>query len=54
MVLCYKQEGPGFEMRSGEWFLSIYLTIPVELGPGVYLVTNRNEHKKQKNNASEE
>jgi hypothetical protein len=35
-------------MRGGEWFLSIYLILPAELGPGVYSATNRNEYQKQK------
>jgi hypothetical protein len=35
-------------------FFSIYLILPAVLGPGVYSVCNRNEHKKQKNNVSGE
>jgi hypothetical protein len=33
---------------------SIYLILPATLAPGVYLASNRNEYKKQKNNVSEE
>jgi hypothetical protein len=53
-VLCYKPEGRGFETRWGELFLSIYLIIPVALGPGVYSASNRNEYQKHKNNVSGE
>jgi hypothetical protein len=53
-ALFYKQEGRGFETRWGEWFLSIYLILPVALGPGVYSASNRNEYQKHKNNVSEE
>jgi hypothetical protein len=35
-TLCYKPEGRGFDTRSGEGFFSIYLILPVALGPGVY------------------
>jgi hypothetical protein len=53
-ALCYKPEGRGFETRWGEWFLSIYLILPVALGPGVYSASNRNEYQKHKNNVSGE
>jgi hypothetical protein len=53
-ALCYKPEGRGFETRWGEWFLSIYLILPVALGPGVYSAPNRNEYQKHKNNVSGE
>jgi hypothetical protein len=42
-ALCYKPQGHGFETQWGEWFLSIYLILPVTLGPGVYSASNRNE-----------
>jgi hypothetical protein len=29
-------------------FFSIYLILPVTLGPGIYLASNRNEYQKQK------
>jgi hypothetical protein len=35
-------------------FLSIYLILPVALGPGVYSASNRNEYQKHKNNVSGE
>jgi hypothetical protein len=45
----YKPEGCGVETRYGEFILfSIYLILPAALGPGVYLVSNRNEYQKQK------
>jgi hypothetical protein len=49
-TLCYKPEGRGFETRWGEWFLSIYLILPVALGPGVYSASNINEYQRHKNN----
>jgi hypothetical protein len=49
-ALCYKPEGRGFETRWGEWCLSIYLILPVALGPGVYSASNRNEYQTHKNN----
>jgi hypothetical protein len=33
-------------------FVSMYLILPVALGPGVHLAFNRNEYQKQKNYAS--
>jgi hypothetical protein len=33
-------------------FFSIYLILPVTLGPGVYSASHRNEYHKQKNNVS--
>jgi hypothetical protein len=53
-ALYYKPEGRGFETRYGEWFLSIYLILPVALGPGVYSASNRNEYQKYKSNVSGE
>jgi hypothetical protein len=35
-------------------FFSIYIILPVALGPGVYSASNRNENQKQKNNVSGE
>jgi hypothetical protein len=51
-ALCYKPVGRGFETRLGERFLSIYLILPVALGPGVYSASNRNEYQKHKTNVS--
>jgi hypothetical protein len=53
-ILCYKPEGRGYEIRWGEWMFSTYLILLVELGPGVYSESNRNEYQKQKNNVSGE
>jgi hypothetical protein len=33
---------------------SVYLILPVALGPGVYSAPDRNEYQKQKNNVSVE
>jgi hypothetical protein len=33
-ALCYKPEGRGFEIRGGEYIFSVYLILPVTLGPG--------------------
>jgi hypothetical protein len=44
----YRPEGRGFETRRGEWFLSIYLILPVALGPEVYSAYNRSDDPKQK------
>jgi hypothetical protein len=33
-------------------FSSIYLILPVALGPDIYSATSRNEYQKQKNNVS--
>jgi hypothetical protein len=53
-VLCYKQEGRGFETRKGEWFFfSIYLHSPTTLDPGVYSASNTHEYQKQKNVSGE-
>jgi hypothetical protein len=41
-ALCYKPEGRGFETQWCEWFLSIYLILPVPLGPGIHSVSNLN------------
>jgi hypothetical protein len=35
-ALRYKPEGHGFETRLREWILSIYLILPVAIGPGVH------------------
>jgi hypothetical protein len=34
--------------------ISIYLSLPAALGPGVYSTSYRNEYQKQKNNVPEE
>jgi hypothetical protein len=36
------------------FFFSIYLILPVGLGPGVYSASNRNEYQKKENNVSGE
>jgi hypothetical protein len=51
-ALCNKPEGRGYETRWGEWILSIYLILPVALGPEVYSASNRKQYQKQKNNVS--
>jgi hypothetical protein len=48
-ALCYKPEGYRFEARWGQWFSSIYLTLPAALGPGLCSDSNRNEYQKKKN-----
>jgi hypothetical protein len=53
-ALCYKPEGRGFEIRWGEWFLSVCLIFPAALGLGVYSASNRNEYQEYKNNVSGE
>jgi hypothetical protein len=53
-ALCYKPEGRGFENRWGDCISSVYLIIPAALGPGFHSTSNRNEYRKQKNNASGE
>jgi hypothetical protein len=53
-ALCYKPEGRGFENWGGERIFSIYLILPVALGPGVYSASKRNEYQKQKSNISGE
>jgi hypothetical protein len=47
-ALCYKPGGRGFETRRSELIFSIYLIIPVALGPGVHSDSNRKEYEKQK------
>jgi hypothetical protein len=48
-ALRYKPEGRGFETRWCEFiFVSIYLILPVALGPGVHSTSNINEYQKQK------
>jgi hypothetical protein len=42
IISLYKPEGRGFETRWGKWFLSIYLIVPIALGPRVYSASNRN------------
>jgi hypothetical protein len=37
-----------FEIRWGEWILSVHLILSATLGPGVYSASNRNEYQKQK------
>jgi hypothetical protein len=49
-VLCYKLKGRGFETRCGKRIASIYLILPVALGPGVYSAPNKNEYQKETNN----
>jgi hypothetical protein len=48
-ALCYKPEGREFQTRWGGWIFSIYLILPVALGPGGFSTFNRNEYQKQKN-----
>jgi hypothetical protein len=43
-ALIYKPEGRGFKTWSGELIFSIYLILPVTLGPGVHSASNRNEY----------
>jgi hypothetical protein len=50
---CYKPEGPSSRPNEVIEFLSIYLILPTELGPGFYSVSNRIEYKKQKNVSGE-
>jgi hypothetical protein len=52
-TLCYKPEGRGFNFRC-HCMSSIYLTLSVALGSGVYSTSNRNEFQRQKNNVSGE
>jgi hypothetical protein len=52
--LCYKSEGLGFEIRSGEWISLIYIIIPTEIGPRLYSVYQKWEYQKQKINVYEE
>jgi hypothetical protein len=40
-ALCYKADGRGFEIRSGELILSIFLILPAALGFGVYSASIR-------------
>jgi hypothetical protein len=47
-ALYYKPEGRRFETLWGELIFSIYLILPVALGPGIYSASNRNEYQKQK------
>jgi hypothetical protein len=47
-ALWYKPEGHGYDPQQGQWIFSIYQILPAALGPGVYLASNRNEYKKQK------
>jgi hypothetical protein len=42
-ALCYKQEGSKVDKVNFFFFFSIYLILPVELGPGVYSASNSNE-----------
>jgi hypothetical protein len=45
-ALCYKPEGRGFETWWGEWFLSIYLILPVAPGPRICSASNRSEYQR--------
>jgi hypothetical protein len=45
-ALCYKPEGLEFETKWGEWIFSIYLILPIALGPGVHSASNRNKYHK--------
>jgi hypothetical protein len=48
-ALSYMPEGRGFEIRWGEWIsCSIYIILPVALGPGVYSASNRNKYQRKK------
>jgi hypothetical protein len=47
-ALCYKQEGRGFEIPSGNSVLSICLILSAALGPGVRSVSNRTEYQREK------
>jgi hypothetical protein len=47
-TLRYKQDGHGFEIRWGEWFLSIYLNLSATLGPEVYSPSTWNEYQNLK------
>jgi hypothetical protein len=49
-VLCYKPEGRGFEIRSVEWFLSIYVILLAAVSLWVYSAFNKNEYQKHTNN----
>jgi hypothetical protein len=44
----YIPERLGFDFLLCEWFLSIYLILLTEVGPGVYSVSNRIEYQRQK------
>jgi hypothetical protein len=46
-ALCYDTQGRGFDSRRGEWIPSIFLMIPVTLGPGVVSASNRNEYSRE-------
>jgi hypothetical protein len=47
-ALRYKPEGRGFEIRPGEWFLSSYLILPTDQGPGVFSGSIRNDYQRQR------
>jgi hypothetical protein len=47
-ALCYEPEGRRFEIRRGEWLLTIYLFLSAALDPGLYRASNRNEYRRQK------
>jgi hypothetical protein len=53
-ALCCKQEVASSRPDEVNEFFSIYIILPVALGPGVYSASNRNEYQKQKNNISGE
>jgi hypothetical protein len=44
----------GSSLDEMKTFFSMYLILPVTLGPVVYSTSNRNEYQKQKNNVSGE
>jgi hypothetical protein len=52
--IVVKPKGREFHIRWGNWVLSIYLSLPAALGPGVYTTPNRNEYQKQKHKVSGE
>jgi hypothetical protein len=54
MSLYIEAPSCGYCYSVKERFLSIYLLLPVALGPGVYSASNRNEYQKHKNNVSGE
>jgi hypothetical protein len=49
-ALGLRPEGRGFEARWAElfFFFSIYIILPVALGPGVYSDSDRSEYRKHK------
>jgi hypothetical protein len=47
-ALCHKPDGRGFEIRWGEYMLSLYLILPTALGREGYLASNRNCSPRQR------